>query len=117
MESFARRDARPDLGLPVERTPAVRLDDYLAQAPGVDLIKMDIEGAEARGDPGDLGLPRAAPPALVLEFHSEVGWPAIEALLGCGYGLESLEGTAAARLPTPDEVPYQLVARYPEEAS
>src|SRR5215207_2065390 len=47
MESFARRDDRPDPARPAERTPAVRLDDYLAEVPWVDVIKMDIEGAEA----------------------------------------------------------------------
>jgi FkbM family methyltransferase len=111
IESFALRENRPATGRPAERTPAVRLDDYLEEVPGVDLIKMDIEGAEAEVVPAISRFLERRHPALVLEFHREVGWPAIAALLECGYGLEDLDGSP---LPTPrsaDDVPYQLVAR------
>jgi FkbM family methyltransferase len=112
MESFAHRDSRPAVG-PPERTPAVRLDDRLAEVPRVDLIKMDIEGAEAEVIPAISGFLERRRPALVLEFHREVGWPGIAALLDCGYALENLDGSPLARPRSADDVPYQLVARYP----
>jgi FkbM family methyltransferase len=117
LESFARRDDRPDPGRPAERTPAVRLDTYLAEAPRVDVIKMDIEGAEAEVIPAISEFLERRRPALVLEFHRDVGWPAIKALLACGYELEGPDGKPLARPRTPDEVPYQLVARYPSASS
>jgi FkbM family methyltransferase len=111
MESFAHRDARPGWSGPPERTRAVRLDDYLASAPRLDVIKMDIEGAEAEVIPAISGFLERRRPAIVLEFHREVGWPAIEALLDSGYALEGLEGRPLSRPRTADDVPYQLVAR------
>jgi len=110
IESFAHRAARPRVSRPPERTRAVRLDEYLTSAPRVDVIKMDIEGAEAEVIPTISGFLERRRPALVLEFHREVGWPAIEALLASGYGLETLDG---APFPLPrdaDDIPYQLVA-------
>jgi FkbM family methyltransferase len=109
VESFARRDERPRVG-PAELTRAVRLDDYLADAPRVDVIKIDIEGAEAEVIPALSEFLERRRPALVLEFHREVGWPAIEALLASGYQLEGLDGTPLSVPRTADEVPYQLVA-------
>jgi FkbM family methyltransferase len=113
MESYARRDERADPGRSAERTPAVRLDEYLAEVPRVDVIKMDIEGAEAEVIPAISGFLERRRPGLVLEFHREVGWPAIEALIGCGYRLEDLAGAPLPRLRAPDDVPYQLVATHP----
>jgi FkbM family methyltransferase len=111
MESFAHRDARPRSGGLPKRTRAVRLDHYLASAPRVDVIKMDIEGAEAEVIPAISGFLERRRPAIVLEFHREVGWPAIEGLLDSGYALENLDGTPLSRPRTADDVPYQLVAR------
>jgi FkbM family methyltransferase len=110
-ESFAHRDEGPAVELPAERTRAVRLDDYLAEAPRLDVIKMDIEGAEAEAIPAISGFLERRRPAIVLEFHRDVGWPAIEALLASGYRLENLDGTPLPRPRTADDVPYQLIAR------
>jgi FkbM family methyltransferase len=117
-ESFAHRDEgdggeRADRS---ERTPAVRLDDYLAPARRLDVIKMDIEGAEAEAIPAISEFLKRRRPAIVLEFHREVGWPAIEALLAIGYELEGLDGSPLPRPGGADEVPYQLVARPPRAA-
>jgi FkbM family methyltransferase len=116
MESFAHRDARPRISRPSERTHAVRLDEYLISAPRVDVIKMDIEGAEAEVIPAISGFLKLRRPGLVLEFHREVGWPAIDALLASGYGLETLDGEPIPRPRGPDDVPYQLVGR-PRDAT
>jgi hypothetical protein len=72
---------------------------------------MDIEGAEAVVIPAISGFLERRRPALVLEFHREVGWPAIPALLASGYEFEELDGAKLSRPRSPDDVPYQLVAR------
>jgi FkbM family methyltransferase len=115
--SFANREGRGQVRLPAERTRAVRLDDYLAGAARVDVIKVDIEGAEAEVIPAISEFLERRRPAFVLEFHREVGWPAIEALLALGYQLESLDGTPLPRPRTPVEVPYQLFALPPQASS
>jgi FkbM family methyltransferase len=110
-ERFARRPARSGGSSRVERVRAVRLDEYLAGEQRVDLIKMDIEGAEAEVVPALSEFLERRRPTLLLEFHSEVGWPAIEALLASAYELEGLDGSSLPRPRTADDVPYQLVAR------
>ena len=110
-ESFAHRADGPEASRRAERVRAVRLDEYLDTARRVDVVKMDIEGAEAEVVPAISGFLEQHGTTLLLEFHREAGWPAIPALLSCDYELENLDGTA---LPTPrsaDEVPYQLIAR------
>jgi hypothetical protein len=102
------------VNLPAELTRAVRLDDYLADVPHVDVIKMDIEGAEAEVIPAISGFLQRLRPVVVLEFHREVGWPAIEGLLASSYELESLDGTPLPRPREPEDVPYQLVGRPPQ---
>lgn len=108
---FASREDR----VAVERLPirvaAISLDSYFAPGARLDLVKMDIEGAEPQAVAGMRRLLRDERPLLVLEFHREVGWPAIPALLEAGYLLESLEGASLPAPAGPDDVPYQLVAR------
>jgi FkbM family methyltransferase len=111
MESFAHREGKAPAGGPAERTPALRLDRYLADVPRLEVIKMDIEGAEAEVLPGISSFLESRRPAIVLEFHRDVGWPGIEALLASGYRLESLEGDPLPTPRGPDDVPYQLVCR------
>ena len=72
---------------------------------------MDIEGAEAEVLPAISGFLERRRPALVFEFRREVDWPAIEALLASGYEVEALGGARLSRPLSPDDVPYQLVAR------
>jgi FkbM family methyltransferase len=92
------------------RVRGVALDDFFPPGARVDVVKMDIEGAEAQAVPGMTRLLREARPRIVLEFHRDVAWPAIPALVEAGYGFTELDGTP---LPVPsgaDEAPYQLVA-------
>jgi FkbM family methyltransferase len=110
-EAFAARaDAHPTARRPV-KVRALALDAFFEPGQRLDLIKMDIEGAEAQAVKGMRRLLREAHPVVVLEFHREEGWPAIPLLLESGYRLERLDGTP---LPDPKdaaEVPYQLIAK------
>jgi FkbM family methyltransferase len=110
-ESFAgRADDTPQERKPT-RVRSISLDDHFPSGRSLDVVKMDIEGAEAQALPGMRRLLRETRPVILLEFHREAGWPGIEALIDAGYRFESLAGEP---LPVPDgpgEVPYQFVAR------
>lgn len=54
------------------RVPAVALDEALADAPQIDVIKMDIEGAEAKALAGMRGLLRRHRPVLLTEFSPDL---------------------------------------------
>jgi FkbM family methyltransferase len=110
---FAVRED-PDSRAPAEamRVDTIALDDYLPPDSRLDLVKMDIEGAEGRALRGMRRLLREARPVVVLEFHREVGWPAIPALTEAGYAFTTLEREPVA-VKTPDDVPYQLIAEPP----
>ena len=54
------------------RVEAVRLDDALADVSRIDVIKMDIEGAEPRAWQGMQQLIAAHRPILVLEFSPDL---------------------------------------------
>lgn len=54
------------------RVPAVALDEVLADAPRIDVIKMDIEGAEAKALAGMRGLLRRHRPLLLTEFSPDL---------------------------------------------
>jgi FkbM family methyltransferase len=110
-QTFATRDDPEH----ADRAPAleirgVSLDDYFEPGSRLDLVKMDIEGAEAHAVPGMSRLLRESRPTIVLEFHREVGWPAIPAFSEAGYSFSSLEGEPLGALERPEDVPYQLVA-------
>jgi FkbM family methyltransferase len=111
-KSFASRE---DPAHAAERAPAleirgVSLDEYFAPGSRLDLVKMDIEGAEVHAVPGMARVLREARPTIVLEFHRDVGWPAIPALAEAGYSFSSLAGEPLGRLERVEDVPYQLVA-------
>jgi len=108
---FARRGGLDDQELPeTQVVPCVTLDEYFSPAARLDVVKIDIEGGEGRALAGMRGLLAQARPIIVLEFHREVGWPAIPILLDSGYELQDLGGRALAIPQSADEVPYQLIA-------
>jgi FkbM family methyltransferase len=80
--------------------PARRLDALLADEPRLDLIKMDIEGAEGRALAGMTGLLRRHHPLLVTEFSpaaletiSDLApRQVLDALRDLGYNLRAIEG-------------------------
>jgi FkbM family methyltransferase len=112
-EFAAREDVRPVARRPL-RVPATSLDAYFPAGSRLDFVKLDIEGAEVPAIAGMARLLRETRPVILLEFHREVGWPAIPALMDAGYILETLEGAALPTPAGPDDVPYQLVARSPD---
>jgi hypothetical protein len=89
----------------------VALDDYFPAGARLDVMKIDIEGAEAQALPGMRRLLKEARPAIVLEFHREVGWPAIPVLSEAGYAFSSLDGEPLGTLDRAEDVPYQLIAQ------
>jgi FkbM family methyltransferase len=109
-QSFAEREGGAPHDHPERSTRLVSLEGYFGERP-VSLIKMDIEGAEAVALPAARSWLERTRPDIVLEFHREVGWPAIEALRAAGYALEALDGTPVAWPQSAADVPYQLVAR------
>lgn len=102
-----------------EKRPSVtvrvfRLDDYFADdIPQIDLLKMDIQGAEGRALEGMRGVLLSRPPrAILTEF-----WPlglrragsdpsqVLTLLEGCGYTLSILDEHRGAAIPvTPEAV-------------
>jgi FkbM family methyltransferase len=106
---FARRDKRGRRDVAAVRVPATSLD---AQFPDdhLDLVKIDVEGAEGLVIAGMRRLLARARPIVVLEFHRPMGWEAVRQLEDAGYRLETLEGVPLPLFETPSEVPYQFVA-------
>jgi FkbM family methyltransferase len=86
----------PRAQAPVVEVPALALDTYFAPGARVDLVKMDIEGAEALALPGMARLLRDARPVVVLELH-EGGVPALDCLHGAGYRFEDVAGQTVTR--------------------
>jgi len=108
---FATREDPDEHGrVPAMRIRAVALDEYLAPGSRLDVVKMDIEGAEAHAITGMRRVLREARPTIVLEFHRDVGWPAIPALAEARYSFSSLDGEPLGPLRRVEDVPYQLVA-------
>jgi hypothetical protein len=58
-----------DPGAGRERVTAVSLDDTLADQPRIDLIKMDIEGAEGLALQGAVDLLQTHQPVIIMEFR------------------------------------------------
>jgi FkbM family methyltransferase len=90
--------------------PATSLDAEFADD-RLDLVKIDVEGAEGLVVAGMSRLLRRDRPIIVLEFHRPLGWDAVVQLREAGYRFETLEGADLRSFATPDDVPYQLIAR------
>jgi hypothetical protein len=71
---------------------ATSLDAYFNGAT-VDLVKIDVEGAEAEVLAGMRRLLREKRSVLVIEFHDEAGWAGRQELLDAGYDLYEMDGT------------------------
>lgn len=110
-EFATREDAEPGARQSAAIAHSVSLDEYFGREEIVALVKMDIEGAEAKAVPGMKRLLGETRPVIVLEFHREVGWPGIETLIDCGYVFETLDGVPFDTPRSAAEVPYHLVAR------
>jgi FkbM family methyltransferase len=72
--------------------PAVSLDAYF-KATTVDLVKIDVEGAEGAVFTGMRRLLRENRPTLVIEFHDAAAWARRQELVDAGYDLYEIDGT------------------------
>jgi FkbM family methyltransferase len=104
--SAPRSAARPEL-----RVPAASLDDYFAGGPALNLVKIDVEGAEPQVLAGMTRILKEVRPALFIEFHDEVGWSGRSHLLAAGYDL--FDATDNRRLGPADERVYHCLALPP----
>lgn len=108
-QEFAERDERGRRDAAASRVPATSLDaEFLDDH--LDLVKIDVEGAEGLVVAGMNRLLAKARPVVVLEFHRPAGWEAVRRLEEAGYLFETLEGAPLPSFETADEVPYQFVA-------
>jgi FkbM family methyltransferase len=92
------------------RVPLASLDSLVGDAP-LDVVKIDVEGAEGEVLRGARRVLREQRPAIVLEFHGAPGWLAVPELLDAGYAFETVTGQSLATPTAPADVPYHVVAR------
>ncbi|HOW65576.1 MAG TPA: FkbM family methyltransferase [Candidatus Paceibacterota bacterium] len=77
------------------RIPATSLDAaLLAQPRPVQLVKIDVEGAEDQVFAGMLELARKHRPTLLIEFHNDQTWEKRRHLMSLGYRFYRLDGTS-----------------------
>jgi FkbM family methyltransferase len=98
-----RTARRPELSV-----PAVSLDDYFADGPALNMVKIDVEGAEPQVLAGMTRILKEVRPALFIEFHDEVGWSGRSHLLDAGYDL--FDATNGRRLEPTDKRAYHCLA-------
>jgi FkbM family methyltransferase len=108
LEGFAEREE--PAGKQVISVPAVALDACFGPGDRLDVLKMDIEGAEAVALAGARRILAEQRPVFVVEFHRDVGWPVIEHFAAAGYRFEKFDGTRIAAPGEPDAVPSYFVA-------
>jgi len=107
---YAQREELEPGALHGVTVPATSLDAEFADD-RLDLVKIDVEGAEGLVVAGMSRLLRRDRPVIVLEFHRPLGWDALTQLQEAGYRFETLEGARLPGFATADDVPYQLIAR------
>lgn len=88
--------------------PATSLDDRFADGPALDMVKIDVEGAEPQVLAGMTRILNEVRPVLFIEFHDEVGWGGRSHLLAAGYDL--VDATDNRRLGPSDERAYHCLA-------
>jgi FkbM family methyltransferase len=71
---------------------ATSLDAYFPPGTRLDLVKVDVEGAEALVLVGMRRLLRDTRPIVFLEFHNDVGWAGRAELFAAGYCLYDTHG-------------------------
>lgn len=95
--------------------PAVSLDRWFDAGQRVDLVKIDVEGAESQVLAGMARILEQHRPTLVIELHSLENWQACDRLVGMGYTLADMDGK---RLETGrDDWPTHLLATCREAAA
>lgn len=102
---------RREQGTRSQVVSAIALDDYSPPGQRVDLIKMDIEGAEAQALSGMSRILHESHPVLVMELHGEEGKRAAATLERLGYPLLDLERHAAYSTGSDSPLPHHVIAR------
>ncbi len=87
--------------------PALALDDYFPPDARLDLVKIDVEGAEPQVLAGMDHLISHRRPLVIVEFHGESGWGGRHSLLKAGYRLYDLD---RGRWITDDRRAYHCLA-------
>jgi hypothetical protein len=108
LRGFADREV--SAGRRVLTVPAVALDACFGPGDRLDVVKMDIEGAEAIAPAGARRIMAEQRPLFVVEFHRDVGWPVIGHFVSAGYRFEKFDGTRIDTPGNPDSVPSYFVA-------
>jgi hypothetical protein len=108
LEGFAEREAPDDRR--VISVPAVALDACFGPGDRLDIVKMDIEGAEAVALAGARRILTEQRPAFVVEFHRDVGWPVVEHFVEARYRFERCDGLRIDAPTSPQAVPSHFVA-------
>ena len=106
LEDFAQREA----DVRAVTVPATALDASFGSGDRLDLVKVDIEGAEAVVLKGARRVLAEQRPAFVVEFHGEVGWPVVGHFAEARYRFERWDGTRIDTPAEPAEVPSYFVA-------
>jgi FkbM family methyltransferase len=76
------------------KIPATSLDAALLPHPlSVQLVKIDVEGAEDQVFAGMLELAQKHRPTLLIEFHNDQTWEKRRLLMSLGYSFYRLDGT------------------------
>ncbi|MCS7287388.1 MAG: FkbM family methyltransferase [Anaerolineae bacterium] len=83
---------------------AICLDAYFVQGPGLDFIKIDIEGAEFMALQGSQTILLRDRPFLLIELHGDEGQRAAHFLLEMGYRIEDLKGQVFSGSPFPSHI-------------
>lgn len=76
---------------PLMIIPACSIDNYFPKGMQLNLIKMDIEGAEALALSGMKRILHDIRPILLTEFHNEEGWSGRQMLFKAGYTLYDMD--------------------------
>ncbi len=77
---------------PAFEVPATSLDSYFSACDRIDLVKIDIEGAEALALAGMKRILRELRPFVLVEFHDSEGWRGRMELHDAGYHLYTTDG-------------------------
>lgn len=89
--------------------PAISLDTYFHAPQRIDVVKIDVEGAESQVLAGMQRIIHQWHPAMLIEVHDDANWRACTKLCDVGYELLSLHGD---RLSPKDDYPVKhLIAR------
>ena len=72
--------------------PAKSLDSYFHHGERVNLVKIDVQGAETLGFRGMRRILRECRPVLVIEFHNDDAWVDRQILIDTDYRIFNIHG-------------------------